>query len=269
MAGDSKKRQRSLYAGCDLGIISAKAAIIENGHILALEVLPYVNHPRDAAEDVMERALAKAGLTREQVGYCMATGFGKKAVRYADAVIQSALCLIRGVRELNPRVRTITDVGGHSFTAFNIGADGLITAEAITDICAAGTGRFLEVMADTLGVAIDDFGELALGAEREIPLNSQCTVFAESEVVSLIARDEAPATIARSLHLSVSNRIVGMAQRVGVGRGVVFIGGVARNRCIQKLLGERLGVPVTVPDNPQIIAALGAAIRLKEESDSD
>jgi len=203
-------------------------------------------------------------------GRLMVTGYGRHLVAPAlgGEVISEISAAATGIRHLYPEADTIIDIGGQDSKVIAL-ANGGVARFEMNDRCAAGTGRFLEVMADTLGVAIDDFGTLALEAEKEILLNSQCTVFAESEVVSLIARDEAPETIARALHQSVANRIVGMAHRVGVGQGVVFIGGVARNPCIQKLLGERLKVPVTVPDNPQIIAALGAALLLREAEAGD
>ena len=113
-----------IYAGCDLGIVSAKAAIIDNGNVLACEVLPYKSHPRQAAVEVMDRALAKACLRREQIEYCVATGFGKKAVPYADEVAGDLICNHRAIREINANVRTVINVGGHSYAAFNIDDDG-------------------------------------------------------------------------------------------------------------------------------------------------
>jgi (R)-2-hydroxyacyl-CoA dehydratese activating ATPase len=136
-----------IYAGCDLGIISAKAAIIDNSNVLALEVLPYKGHPRRAAFEVMDRALAKARLYREQIEYYVATGFGKKAVPYADEVVGDLICHHRSIREVNADVRAVIDVGGQSFAAFNIDNNGLVSETAVTDKCASGviTAKTLDV----------------------------------------------------------------------------------------------------------------------------
>jgi (R)-2-hydroxyacyl-CoA dehydratese activating ATPase len=208
-------------------------------------------------------------LSETGTGRLMVTGYGRHLVAPAlgGEVLSEISAAAVGVSHFYPDAASIIDIGGQDSKVIAL-SNGEVTRFEMNDRCAAGTGRFLEVMADTLGVAIDEFGALALRGKNGVPLNSQCTVFAESEVISLIARGESPATIALSLHQSVANRIIGMVRRVGVRGGVVFIGGVARNPCIRKLLGELLSVSVTVPDDPQIMAALGAAICLKEgESD--
>jgi predicted CoA-substrate-specific enzyme activase len=138
--------------------------------------------------------------------------------------------------------------------------EGEVQKFEMNDRCAAGTGKFLEIMANTLGVEVGELGNLALGATRTIQINSLCTVFAESEVVSLIARGEEPAAIALALHDAIATRIVTMARRVGIRERVVFAGGAALNKCLRKLVGEKLGVALTVPAEPQIVGAIGAAI---------
>src|SRR4030042_3674205 len=153
-----------IYAGCDLGIISTKAAVIDNSDILALEVLPYKGDPRQAAAEVMDRALARANLSREQIAYCVATGFGKKAVACADEVAGDLICQHRAIREINTGVRTVINVGGHSYAAFNIDDDGRVSETAVTDKCAAGTGRFIEIMADALEIPVEDMGRPCLNS---------------------------------------------------------------------------------------------------------
>ncbi|OGO40299.1 MAG: hypothetical protein A2147_02770 [Chloroflexi bacterium RBG_16_57_8] len=165
-----------------------------------------------------------------------------------------------GARHLFPHCRTVIDVGGQDSKVTLLTDSGDVQKFEMNDRCAAGTGRFLEVMAATLEVGIGELGNLALGAARTVRVNSLCTVFAESEVVSLISRGEECAAIAMALHEAVAVRIAAMARRVGIMERVVFAGGTALNVCLRELLGKKLDIEITVPDNPQIVGALGAAL---------
>ena len=169
----------------------------------------------------------------------------------------------RGI--LYPDCRTVIDVGGQDCKVTLLGAGGDVVKFEMNDRCAAGTGRFLEVMAATLDVGIGELGNLALRATRAVQISSLCTVFAESEVVSLIARGEDSPAVALALHRAVTARIAAMARRVGVSERVVFAGGGALNPCLTRLLGEELRVTITVPDSPQVVAAIGAAVLQPKE----
>ena len=257
------RRFRTLiYAGCDLGIISAKAAIIDNRDILALEVLPYKCHPREAAVEVMNRALAKAGLCREQVEYCVATGFGKKAVPYADVALGDLICHHRAIREINTGVRTVIDVGGQSFAAFNIDDNGWVSETAVTDKCAAGTGRFIELMAEVLEMSVEQMGSSSLASANPAAITSQCVILAESEVISLINDGYNRFEICAGVAASVSNRIISLVKRVDLDEEVAFIGGVAKNALVVTNLERKLGLKFAHLSgiDPQVVGALGAAL---------
>ena len=256
-----------LYAGCDLGIISAKAAILDNSEILALEALPYKGHPGQAAVEVMDIALVKAGVSREQIEYCVATGFGKKAVPYADAAVGDLICIHRAIREINSDVRTVIDVGGHSFTAFNIDDDGWVSETAVTDKCAAGTGRFIEIMADALEIPVEELGRAPFSSLKPAPVTNQCVILAESEVISLINDGYDKFDIFAGVAASVTARIVGLVKRVDVNREVAFVGGVAKNDVVVKSLGRRLRLKFAdlAGIDPQAVGAFGAALVARDE----
>jgi predicted CoA-substrate-specific enzyme activase len=258
------------YAGCDLGILAAKAVIIEDGDILALEVLPYKNHPQQAAVAVMDRALAKANLCREQIDYCLATGFGEKAVQYADGIIKNVLCLSRAVRELNPRVRTVIDVGGHSFTAFNIGNSGAVMVEAITDKCAAGTGRFLDLMAEVLEMPLDELCRRSLGSTNPVYITSQCVIFAESDVISCINEGKHRFDIFAGIAHSVAGRIAALVRRINVVKEVAITGGVAKNPIVMRDLEKELGLKRAELNgvDPQVMGAYGAALLARDKREA-
>ncbi len=256
-----------VYAGCDLGIISAKAAIIDDSNVLALEVLPYKGHPTQAASQVMDRALAKAGLCREQIGYCVATGFGKNAVPYADEVAGDLICHHRAIREINADVRTVIDVGGQSFSAFNIDNNGLVSETAVTDKCAAGTGRFIEIMADVLEIPVEEMGRPSFISAHPATITSQCVILAESEVISFINDGYNRFDICAGVAASVSGRIISLVRRLDVNEEVAFIGGVAKNALVVRYLERKLGLKFANLSgiDPQVVGALGAALVARDE----
>ena len=165
-----------------------------------------------------------------------------------------------GARHLFPGVRTILDIGGQDTKAIALTMDGKVAKFEMNDRCAAGTGKFLEYMAVALQMPLEKFGDFALQADRRIQISSMCTVFAESEATSLMARGEKAANIALGLHLAIVQRTLSMLRRVGVAEPVLFAGGVAHNPCVKALLEEHLGLPVIVPDQPDLVGALGAAL---------
>lgn len=256
-----------IYTGCDLGIVSVKAAIIDDSNVLALEVLPYKGHPKHAAFEVMDRALAKVGLYREQIEYCVATGFGKKAVPYADEVVGDLICHHRAIREINANVRTVIDVGGHSFAAFNIDHNGWVSETAVTDKCAAGTGRFIEIMAGVLEIPVEEMGGAPLVSANPAAITNQCVILAESEVISLINDGYNRFDICAGVAASVSGRIISLVRRVDVNEEVAFIGGVAKNALVVKDLERKLGLKFANLSgiDPQVVGALGAALVARDE----
>ena len=249
-----------------MGILAAKVVIIENSDILAFEILPYRSLPKQAGVEAMERALDKAGLADKRIDYCLSTGFGKRAVPYADDIAPDVMCLHRAVRELNPSVRTVVDVGGHSFTAFNIDDDGRITESAITDKCAAGTGKFIEVMAKALEMPVDELGQVSPVSSSPLRITSQCVILAESDVISYVNEGYEPFDIFAGIASSVANKIAGLVRRISVNEEVAMVGGVAKNSIVVSYFEKELGLKLAdlAGVDSQIVGAFGAALMAEE-----
>ena len=190
------------------------------------------------------------------------TGYGRHLIAPAlhGEVISEIRAFAVGARYLYPDCGTVIDIGGQDCKVILLSDNGEVQKFEMNDRCAAGTGKFLEIMANTLEVKINELGNLAMNASKTVRINSLCTVFAESEVVSLIARGEQPAAIALALHDAIATRILTMVRRVGIKERVVFAGGAALNQCLNRLVGEKLNIELTVPREPQIVGAIGAAI---------
>jgi (R)-2-hydroxyacyl-CoA dehydratese activating ATPase len=195
----------------------------------------------------------------------MVTGYGRYLVteNISGESVSEIKAFATGARNLYPDCTSVIDVGGQDSKVILLSQEGNVLKFEMNDRCAAGTGKFLEVMAKTLEVDISDLGDLALSATKSVRINSLCTVFADSEVVSLIARGEESNAIALGLHEAIAVRIVNMVKRVGFRERVVFAGGGALNRCLQRIMEEKLGTKLTIPPDPQIIGALGAALLAK------
>jgi len=265
-----KESQNVIYAGCDLGIIAAKVAIIQNGDILAFEVLPYECHPKQAAEEVMDKALAKAGLRREQISCCLSTGFGKDAVSYAKGNVAPMVCVHRAIKKLNPKIRTVMDVGGHTFRAFNTTEDSSRIVEiAVTDQCAAGTGKFIDVMADVLEKPVEELSQAALSSNNPISVSNTCVIFAESEVISAIHSGHNALDIFAGIASGVAAKIMGHLTRIAVIKEVAIVGGVAKNAVVVRELENKLGLKfANLEVDPQVVGALGAALIAKDRTES-
>lgn len=192
----------------------------------------------------------------------VATGYGRHLAQanFADRTITEIKAFALGCHRLFPQCRTILDIGGQDTKAISLAPGGKVADFQMNDRCAAGTGKFLEVMAAAMGLTIDEMGCIALETEAEVKISSMCTVFAESEVTGLIARGTPRPEIARGLHEAICDRAVSLLKRVGIEREIVFAGGVARNPCLKALLERRLGLPLLIPDNPQLVGAMGAAL---------
>jgi len=206
-----------------------------------------------------------AGRTYDRL---VATGYGRHLIverELADGLISEIKAYGLGAAHLFPDAATVLDIGGQDSKVIQLAPGGRVVRFEMNDRCAAGTGRFLENMARALGLAVEEFGPHALAAPGEaVRVSSMCTVFAESEVVSLIARGEDSRRVALGLHQSIVDRIGGMIRRVGIRERLVFAGGVAQNPCLQSLFSQALGVPLTVPENPQTVGALGAALHAEK-----
>jgi predicted CoA-substrate-specific enzyme activase len=244
--------------GLDAGSTTCKvAAVAADGALLASRIAP-------AQPRVAEQAAALVAEVAAEVGGgpapLVATGYGRKLVRGASKTLTEITCHARGVFRALGRTGTLVDVGGQDSKVIVIGAKGRAVDFAMNDKCAAGTGRFLEHTAARLDVALADLGPRALAAGREEAISSTCTVFAESEIIGLVARGADVDPILRGLHRSLVARLVAMVRGVGLVPPLMLSGGVARNAALAALLGEALGTPVLVPDAPQLMGAYGAAL---------
>lgn len=248
-------------AGIDGGSLATKAVILdEQGRVVAKALVHTGASSLAAASAALRQSTESAGLTQADIAFIVATGYGRKIVPFADEVLTEIACHARGARAAFPSARTVIDIGGQDSKVIVLGEDGRVVNFTMNDKCAAGTGRFLELMARTLEVDLDRMGELSLQAHQSVPISSMCAVFAESEVVSLIAEGHSPVDIIRGLHASISSRVVAMVRRVEGHGPFVMTGGVARNVGVVRELEERLGEPLFVSDDPQATGALGAAL---------
>jgi predicted CoA-substrate-specific enzyme activase len=244
-----------IVAGLDIG--SRTIALVEwdGARVIRAEVVDTGTDPLGNARTLL------ANRSYERL---VATGYGRHLAAeraVADEVISEIKAYGLGAHYLYSDAGTVLDIGGQDSKAIRLGPGGRVLRFEMNDRCAAGTGRFLENMAHTLGMPVADFGPHALAANgRAVRISSMCTVFAESEVVSLIARGEDSHRVALGLHKAIVDRVGGMVRRVGVQKRFVFAGGVACNPCLQQLFARALDVAITVPDNPQTVGALGAAL---------
>jgi len=255
-----------ITAGIDIGSISTKAAVLSDGKLLGTRVIFTGYHAEAAGRTVFEELLKELGLERSAVRRVISTGYGRNSVKFVDKAVTEITCHGAGAHYLDPRVRFIIDIGGQDSKAIVIDEKGKVKNFAMNDKCAAGTGRFLEVMARALEVDLEGFGNLSLKAESPSKISSLCTVFAESEVISLISRGERRENIVAGIHESIAARVAAMANRVGMVAPVVMTGGVAKNMGVVKALEKKLGMPVRVSEYAQVNGAIGAAflaMRLK------
>ena len=254
-----------MFAGCDLGSISAKVVIMEEDSILVQEAMAYRMLPRQAATEVMEKALAKAGLAVEQLDGCLACGFGRKVVPYANGDVPEIVCLSKGVRWIHPDVKTVIDAGGQKIRAFNIEEDGKVLDSATNEKCASGTGRFIEVMAKALDLSLDRASVLSFEATDPVSITSQCGVFAESELLTHVNDGKRRADIVAGLCRAVATRISSLVRSIRLEMEVAFLGGVAKNTGVVDSTEQELGVKFVEPlVDPQVVGALGAALLARE-----
>jgi len=240
-------------AGIDIGSRSIEVVVMEGGEVVE-------TCQGDSGFDPLKEALKLLdGVKHDRI---MATGYGRHLLEVAlDApTVTEIKAYAVGAKSIFEEARTILDIGGQDSKAISLTPEGRVLKFEMNDRCAAGTGKFLEIMARTLGFPLDEFGPEALKGQKEIQISSMCTVFAESEVTSLLAKGEGRHDIALALHESVVRRAVGMVKRVSTEQPIVFAGGVASNACMVRLLEEALQTRVLVPENPQMVGALGAAI---------
>ena len=247
-------------AGIDVGSITAKAAIVEGGKILGTKIIFTGYNAEAAGLKVYENLLSESGLDTSSISKIVSTGYGRNSVKFADKTFTEIMAHAAGAYLLNPKIRTIIDIGGQDSKAMALDERGKVKNFVMNDKCAAGTGRFLEVMARALEVNLDEFGAMSLQSDKPSKISSLCTVFAESEVISLIARGEKRQDIIAGIHESIAARVSSMLARVGISEPVMITGGVARNAGVVDALTRKLGVKIAVSSYAQVNGAIGAAV---------
>lgn len=248
-----------LTVGIDVGSMAAKAVAFAHGKIQGAAVLATGWQPKHAGEEVFRRVLKMAGCRPESVRYIVGTGYGRGCIPFINASVTEITCHARGAAHMIPATQMVIDIGGQDSKVIRVGGQGRVEDFAMNDKCAAGTGRFLEVMAAALGMNVDEMGQLAMQTEPA-RISSMCTVFAESEVISLVAAGEDKVRIIAGLHYAVAERVATLAGRMLPAACIVFTGGVAKNPGVKKALEKIMGYKLQLPDDPQVIGALGAAV---------
>ncbi len=246
--------------GIDIGSISAKGALMIDGKIVGTKVIFTGYNSEQAGRTVFEELLKEHSIDESKVEKIVSTGYGRNNVQFSNKSITEITCHGAGAIYQNPEARTIIDIGGQDSKSMAIDEKGKVKDFAMNDKCAAGTGRFLEVMARALEVDLEDFGSLSLHAFSAAKISSLCTVFAESEVISLISKGEYRENIMAGIHESIASRVSALAKRVGIVNPVMMTGGVAKNIGVVKALETKLECPIIVADNPQENGAIGAAV---------
>lgn len=252
--------------GVDLGTSAAKAVVMTGGRVVSSEIAAVRALPEQVATEVVASALSKAGLTSGDVAYAVSTGWGRKRVPFANTNMSEMPCLARGARWFLPSARTVIDVGGQSSRALNVNESGRVIEYTTNDKCAAGTGRLLELVAEALDVRLEELASLASGSEAPARISSQCCVFAESEVVTLLNDGRDLSDIAAGVLDSIVRRLVAVAGAIRVMEDVVVTGGCAKISRLIEGLEDQLKVRVATLDiDPQLVGATGAALIAQEK----
>lgn len=257
-------KKNNVFAGIDVGSRTAKAVIINHEGIVSYSIIETGADPRKAGEKVFEKALHQGGYGKE-VMRIIGTGYGRVSLSFVDGIITELSCHAKGVHYLNPNIRTVIDIGGQDSKVIKLNRGGSMSDFVMNDRCAAGTGRFLEVMAKALETSLEELGQISLSSNKTCGINSTCTVFAESEVISLLAAGEKKEDIAAGLYHAIAKRVGNLAKHLDIEEDVGFVGGVAKNEGLRKALEEFLEVHFApIGEDPQITGALGAALLAKE-----
>jgi predicted CoA-substrate-specific enzyme activase len=251
------------FAGIDVGSTMTKAVILNKGMIASI-VGPTGPEQRRLANRVMEEVLNKAAISFQAITYIVSTGYGRINVPFADKQFTEITCHAKGIISLFPKARTIIDIGGQDIKAIKIDAIGKTIDFVMNDKCAAGSGRFIEVIADTLGVPLDKVGGLSLQSKNPAKISNICTIWAQQEVAASLAQGIPISDLLAGVHHSLADRICRMVNRLRVEEAVIVTGGGAKNRGLLKALSKQLGHEILVPEEPLITGAIGAALLGKE-----
>ncbi|NHI90921.1 MAG: 2-hydroxyglutaryl-CoA dehydratase [Candidatus Lokiarchaeota archaeon] len=255
-----------ITCGIDIGSLSTKAAFYDGKLMIGYYISRSGHEFERAGKEVYQSALNKVDLRESDIAYIVGTGYGRSSIKFSNKTITEISCHGKGAHYfLGDDIKTVIDIGGQDSKAISLGKNGKVIDFQMNDKCAAGTGRFIEVMAKALETPLEEMGKKSLSSKNPSQISSMCTVFAESEVISLFAKGEKKEDIIAGIHKSIAKRVVGMAKRISVREKVAFCGGVAKNDGVHKAIEDELKLKVLVPEEPQINGAIGAAILAWEE----
>ncbi len=253
-----------MFAGVDIGSLTAEAVIIKNGKIAASEIMSVLPHPSDTAREIMGKVLARIGARLEDIQYTVSTGYGRETIQsegVAQENVSEISCHGLGAYTIDNSVRTIIDIGGQDAKVIKVDSSGNLVDFVMNDKCAAGTGHFLEVMSRTLGVTLDELGRMSLKVKKAVQMSTRCTIYVETEVIHYLQRGVPHTEVAAGINRAMAERALALVRRVTPEREVMLTGGVAKNAAVreelQKLLDMKL---VPSPLDPQLMGAYGAAV---------
>lgn len=256
----------NIVAGCDVGSLTSKTVIMKAGRIIGSSIIKSKPRPQDSANAALEDALKSAGVSKNDIKYCIGTGYGREKIEFVDEVVSEIQCHGKGARWMLPTAETVIDIGGQDCKTMKLDKDGNVGRFAANDKCASGTGRFLEVMAKVLGVSIDELGKLSAKAKEPITLASTCTVWAQADVIKYINSGIPIEDIGAGINTAMAVRVAILVNSVKPEGDIFMTGGVAKNigvlETLEKLLGRR--IKRARKADPQIAGALGAAILAME-----
>lgn len=251
--------------GIDIGAATAKAVILNDSEILSSVVIPTGFDVIKTANEVTMLACDKVGCSISKIKFCVSTGYGRNIIPFANKTITEITCQAKGIHFLFNEARTIIDIGGQDSKVIRVNELGNVINFAMNDKCAAGTGRFFEVMATIFGLKVSELGEISLRTNSPCQISSTCTVFAETEVISLRARGESREDLIGGIHKAMVSRLMTMIKMQGYEKQIVLTGGVAKNIGVRKFIEDEIKLKILVPEEPQITAALGAALFAEAE----
>lgn len=252
----------SIVAGCDVGSLTSKAVIMNGNKIIGSSIIRSKARPEESALAAMEAALADAGVTMDQITYCVGTGYGRDKIPFINEARSEIACHGKGARWMVPSVKTVIDIGGQDCKAIKLNDAGTVENFITNDKCASGTGRFLEVMADVLNIGIDELGVLSARARSPIMLASTCTVWAQADVIKYLNSGYPVEDIGAGINSAMAKRVAILANTIKVEKEVCMTGGVAKNNGVVSTLEKILGYRIRKirKADPQLAGAIGAAV---------
>ena len=252
------------FMGIDIGSGTSKGAILQDGKLKEYHLLPSGNNYRTSAQKLRDELLDKAGLSAEDITYTVATGQGAGNAPFSNQQVTDIRCCARGINSIFPSVRTIIDVQAQSSQVIRLNEKGQVTNFVISEKCAAGSGRFLEVIANVLQIDLKDIGPLSMKSKKPVTFTTSCAVFGESEAISRVAEGIAKEDILAGVHQALANKISALINRVGPEKDCAISGGGGLDIGLIRNIEEKLDIKLLIPPQPQIITALGAAILAEE-----